>query len=286
MSHSSPKDKKSATEDLYKIDSEKLPTIEMIDRFSHDTRLLESPKKILGNMFYQTVVFVLTHKQYDELRAKALWKKIVEHKNDLNDALGRDVGISVATLDYMTNIAKKISEPKIIEEGKSEWIAEVAIRDALTGLYLRDVFDITLEKKVSEAVRYNDPLSLIIADIDDFKKLNDTLGHPKGDEILSKVADLIVKNIRDADLAARYGGEELAVILPKTLIDAAFAAAERMRKDIQEHFKKDAGTTISIGVSCINNEIETADTLIKRADEALYQAKKEGKNRTGVKTQA
>jgi diguanylate cyclase (GGDEF)-like protein len=155
----------------------------------------------------------------------------------------------------MTNLADRMTDSVIIEEEKSEAITQIAIIDKLTGLYLRSIFDISLDKLVKISLRYQDSLSLVMLDIDDFKKVNDTYGHQKGDEVLTRVGIMIDKNIRDSDLAARYGGEEMAIILPRTDDDLAKDVAERIRLDIFDEFKDDTGVTISLGVSSINNAV-------------------------------
>jgi diguanylate cyclase (GGDEF)-like protein len=92
------------------------------------------------------------------------------------------------------------------------------------------------------------------------------------------MAKIIINNIRTSDISARYGGEELAVILPKTNIESAFEVAERIRKNTYTYFKRSVGATISIGVSSFDQEVTTSENLLKRADQALYKAKKQGKN--------
>lgn len=161
----------------------------------------------------------------------------------------------------------------------------MAITDGLTGLYNHRFFRERLEVEIERTGRYNHSLSLIILDVDHFKHYNDAHGHPQGDELLRELAELLQKSIRKADLACRYGGEEFALILPETGKETAHSLAERIRKAISEHpfpFRETqpmGALTVSIGVSTFPIDNKGIDGLIKKADDALYRAKGEGRNR-------
>jgi diguanylate cyclase (GGDEF)-like protein len=198
--------------------------------------------------------------------------------NDLNEALGRDIGITVAALDYLSNIESIIHNPKIIEEGRSNYIVSTTLIDNLTNLFIRNVFDVVLEKEFNMSQRDKFPLSLLMIDIDDFKAINDTYGHTQGDEVLRKIGQIINNSVRSMDLATRYGGEELSVIMPYTDTIRAYRIGDRIRKRISNFNFGEFNVTVSIGVSSITDEINTAQLLIKSADNALYQAKRHGKN--------
>lgn len=159
----------------------------------------------------------------------------------------------------------------------------LALRDALTGLYNRGKFDETLKDELARAERYKRSISLLILDIDSFKKVNDTYGHQAGDEVLKDIANIISSSIRNSDYAARYGGEEFTVILPETDLTRAIELAERIRVTVaQKEFKISENNTIqltiSIGVGSSSKEI-SPELLIKSADSALYKAKENGRNR-------
>jgi len=141
------------------------------------------------------------------------------------------------------------------------------------------VFEQWLAKSVAESRRYGDVLALLMADIDDFKAINDTYGHQTGDEVLGKIGADILDSLRSADLAARYGGEELAVILPHTDLDPAYTVAVKICRSITERFKEDLQVTISIGLACWQEDMNNAEDLVQAADKALYTAKNRGKNR-------
>jgi diguanylate cyclase (GGDEF)-like protein len=182
-------------------------------------------------------------------------------------------------LDYLSNIKKELSDPKIIEEDKSKFVAETTTKDDLTGLYLREVFDVVLKKEVDEANRTNSPLCLLMLDIDDFKVTNDTCGHQEGDAVLTKLGAALNDSVREMDTAVRYGGEEMAIIMPKIPTEKVRNAAERIREAIEKIQFNDFSVTVSIGVSQTSNLIKTPEQLIRSADEALMRQKKRGKTK-------
>lgn len=157
--------------------------------------------------------------------------------------------------------------------------------DPLTKINNRKSFDTSLKKGVEEARKDGTPLSLIMTDIDHFKKFNDTYGHQTGDQVLRLVAMTLNANVMPKDTAARYGGEEFAIVLPQTPHAQALTIAEKMREAIQSRslMKKSTNeklgrVTSSFGVATLSNG-DTADSLVERADECLYAAKSEGRNR-------
>lgn len=186
---------------------------------------------------------------------------------------------------------------------KNAQLYEEAITDSLTGLYHHKYFKLRLQEEIERAKRYHHPLSLLMLDLGHFKDINDRFGHPVGDGILKKVADILKKETRKVDIVARYGGEEFAVILPETGIAGAqvlaqrlhlhlkeaVLVADRLRKKIEEaDFTAPTGErlklTLSIGISYFGGEDRgfSPQELIKRADTALYWAKQKGRNRTEV----
>lgn len=227
---------------------------------------------------YSKILLLLTHESYVEDEAKSLWNNIICHLSDLNQKLRRNVGVSVATIDYLSNIRNKLSTPVIIEEGKSEFITKTTTQDELTGLYLRAVFDAVLKQNIEETNRNNTSLCMLMIDIDDFKTVNDTYGHLQGDNVLKIIGSTISDFARKMDFPARYGGEELAIIMPKADKEQAFKAAERIRKKIAQLRFKGFSVTVSIGISQANRDANTPDKLIHAADTALYEAKNKGKN--------
>ena len=163
-----------------------------------------------------------------------------------------------------------------------EEVKSLAIRDGLTGLYNNRHFREVLAHQVELSRRYGWPLSLLFLDIDNFKSINDTWGHPDGDLVLKALADFLQSHVRLADVLCRYGGEEFVVLLPQTSWNQAHRLAERLREGISDTPIRlchgEIHITVSIGLSCLTPQLSGED-LVKTADAALYQAKQAGKNR-------
>ena len=164
-------------------------------------------------------------------------------------------------------------------------IERLAVTDGLTGLFNHRHFQERLSQEFSRLERFSEPISLLLIDIDYFKKVNDTYGHPVGDAVLKGVAEKIRKTVRTIDIPARYGGEEFAVILLNTDAKGAMNMAERLRKTVMNtEFSSEQKTfhvTISIGISTYAEGIkEGREEFIERADKSLYHAKRNGRNRS------
>jgi diguanylate cyclase (GGDEF)-like protein len=165
----------------------------------------------------------------------------------------------------------------------SERLQGLSATDALTGIANRRTFDERLAIEVARANRYGTPLSLVMIDLDNFKELNDRFGHLAGDEVLKRVASLVDREKRLGDVVARYGGEEFGAILPHTEARAAAIWAERVRQMIAgTEVRSEAGAlniTASFGLAGAAPDREEPATLIEEADRALYEAKRQGRNR-------
>ncbi len=158
-------------------------------------------------------------------------------------------------------------------------VEQLAVTDTLTETYNRRKFDESIIQEHHRAKQEKTPFSLIMLDIDHFKKVNDKYGHSVGDLVLKQLSQLIRGLIRQGDLLIRWGGEEFLILLPTTLIEEAGPFAERIRVEVEQEQFVDAGSiTISLGVAQLH-EGDSTDTLLKRVDNALYQAKHEGRNR-------
>jgi diguanylate cyclase (GGDEF)-like protein len=164
-----------------------------------------------------------------------------------------------------------------------EQAERLATTDGLTGLLNRRTFNAQLHGRLREAQRYNRPLSLLLLDVDHFKKVNDTYGHPTGDAVLKGIARIAQKQARETDMVARYGGEEIALVLPETDARGAQAIAERIRKVVgATTHPSDHGSvqvTVSIGLATWPGPGESAEAVLEAADRALYRAKQDGRNR-------
>jgi len=166
-------------------------------------------------------------------------------------------------------------------------VKNMAIYDTLTGLYNRRYFEERLRVEAQKSFSNNIPLSLIMVDIDHFKKVNDTFGHPEGDMILREIASLLKKSVRKKDTVARYGGEEFILILPEAGIEASSMIADRIRLLVESTLfdvgKAQLNLSVSLGISSFPIHRAGSDgELIKMADQALYEAKRGGRNRVCV----
>jgi len=171
-----------------------------------------------------------------------------------------------------------------------EVVRTESLTDPLTQLANRKFFDTTLEHAIADARAKNEPLSLMMTDIDHFKNFNDSFGHLTGDQVLRLVAMSVKQNVKGQDTAARYGGEEFAIVLPNTVLRSAITVADHIRRAVmtKELMKRSTGehlgrVTISIGVATLHKN-DTAQHLIERTDGCLYAAKRHGRNRVMCET--
>jgi diguanylate cyclase (GGDEF)-like protein len=211
---------------------------------------------------------------------------IEAHRRELSSRLGRDVGLSVAALDYLLNVSRELVAPTIVEHEVLEVLEHRSVTDPLTGLFNRYHFEATLKQEVARCLRSGARLSLLLVDVDQLKAVNDRWGHQAGDRMLRRVADAIRSSLRSADIAARYGGDEFAVILPDTDARAGRLVAERICANVGASVGTgdvpDAATklTVSGGLA----ELPLAAPAISEAqfvvaaDRALYLAKGRGGN--------
>jgi diguanylate cyclase (GGDEF)-like protein len=214
-------------------------------------------------------------------------------------AHGRTLGVlsvscnnasDAAQLDMHTGIVERLTEMS------SMWLAGLnllqhleneSIRDGLTNLFNRRFMEISLDRELRLATRKMSALSLLMLDIDHFKRLNDTFGHEAGDDVLRGVGEILSESVRSEDIACRYGGEEFLVILPATETETALLRAEDIRKRVASvRFASHGGTlkdvTVSIGVSTFPQAGKTVEDLVGAADRALYAAKIGGRNRVSL----
>ncbi len=162
-----------------------------------------------------------------------------------------------------------------------ENMQRLAITDELTGLTNRRHFLQRLDAEIERARRYEYPFSIVMIDIDHFKRINDAHGHVLGDRVLADMGKLLRKIARGSDLPARYGGEEFVILMPMTDAERAFQACERIRAAVEEHiFPRRKKLTVSLGLSTFPFDAAAAPELVRRADLAMYTAKRDGRNRT------
>jgi len=182
----------------------------------------------------------------------------------------------------LEHLASQIAAP-IVNSRLYAKAEEVTRVDVITGLFNRRHFDERLREEIDRHSRYGDILSILLIDMDNFKKYNDTFGHQAGDRILVQAGRIITESIRSSDLAFRYGGDEFAIILPNSSTMDAFSVAERIREKIAlEMYSKQLDITVSIGIASWPGDGSTLDELCYAADMALYYAKRTGQNRTSI----
>jgi diguanylate cyclase (GGDEF)-like protein/PAS domain S-box-containing protein len=171
-------------------------------------------------------------------------------------------------------------------KGIEEKLRQLSITDSLTGLYNQRYFHVCMAKELERAKRYERSLSLICCDIDHFKQCNDILGHLEGDNVLRLIGKLLAQNLRQTDMAFRYGGDEFFILLPETALDSATQIAEKIRQlfnsqwpyDVEYDGTKVEKATLSIGTT-LANPSDNTEQVIKRADVAMYSAKRQGGDR-------
>jgi two-component system, cell cycle response regulator len=201
----------------------------------------------------------------------------------MNDYLMRPIDRNELHARVRTQIRKKRYTERLRDNVQAS--IEMAITDPLTGLYNRRYMENHLSALVEQASARGKPLTALVVDIDYFKAINDTHGHDAGDDVLREFAARIKKSIRGTDLACRFGGEEFVIIMPETDMAIATIVAERLRRRIASEaftIQQGAGAisvTISIGIATLDAADDTANTILKRADQALYRAKRDGRNR-------
>ena len=268
------------------MDTIRKEILKCLDDFSSDDdRLISELNRITennGDEAYQVLFSVITHLDLSPEQAVDYWKQIVTHRNSMSESLGRGVNLRTAICDYFCTINKSMTNPIIIEIRVLEDALYSLRYDSLTGLYSRRTFDEVFVREVERANRYGKELSVLFFDLDDFKQVNDTFGHLAGDDALEHVARIVMSEIRTIDIASRYGGEEIVVVLPETGKAAAFVVGERIREKVEEmkltYNDKIINLTISGGIATLPLDATDTKALIANADIAVYKAKEEGKN--------
>lgn len=243
----------------------------------------ENVNKIIDAVADKTVE-ILSYFEIDAGNMKPYSQLLI----DANEVLGK-MNISYEQLILELKRSNERMEVLAIElQSANEKLRELATKDGLTGLYNHRHFQEALEKEINRSLRNETPLSLVLLDIDDFKRINDQYGHPVGDIVLKGIADALQKTVRDSDLLARYGGEEFGVILPETDLKGGAMLAERLRRAVEADETTSEAysiqTTISIGVTTYapsTGNRGMAEFIIA-ADKGLYHSKETGKNKISL----
>lgn len=204
---------------------------------------------------------------------------------EANDELGR-LNLSYEQIVLELKQAKQNAEQLARDlKQANDSLRELAFRDELSGLYNHRYFQEVFESELNRALRYKHPLSLMLLDIDYFKKINDHYGHLIGDEVIKGISSLMVDLVRHCDIVARYGGEEFAILLPETAMTGAKVLAQRVRRGVEQHLFQHEGETLSVTISIglASTEMDHLEmnktALLSHSDKALYRAKRNGRNR-------
>lgn len=280
----------SSTDRLRRSATTDAMSVELVSAFAGDRAMTSSERakvdaqiEARGSVFFSDLFYAISHHHFAPEIAENLWTLVLQHKNLMSEALGRNVRITVATLDYLSNVTDGLSSPTLISEAYVAKIATLSMRDGMTGLYNHSSCYELLELEFRSHRRYGSGISLILTDIDDFKLVNDRHGHQKGDRVLIDLAKSMTKQVRDSDICCRFGGEEFVVILPLTDGSAEVCEiAERIRKSAMSIMCGGEKITISAGVAVCDQKIRSPRELIEKADRALYKAKRNGKNQVNL----
>ncbi len=200
-----------------------------------------------------------------------------------NDYLVRPLDRNELLARVRTQVRRKRYQDRLRQNYEDS--LSMALTDSLTGLFNRRYLNAHLARIIGRIAETHKPVAAILFDVDFFKHTNDNYGHQVGDEVLKELANRVSRNLRNFDMIARIGGEEFVIIMPDASVEAAAMVAERLRQTIAEkpfkvsHKKGQISITISLGVAATEDPSEQADSLIKRADDCLYDAKKCGRNR-------
>jgi diguanylate cyclase (GGDEF)-like protein len=236
---------------------------------------------------YQALSLLLADISVQEKRAQATFEKLRAHQARMNQKLGRAVGVKTAAMDYLENIERALNLKDDEQVLTYNQLAQMAFRDDLTGLANFRYFTRRFSEETKRAGRYSHLLSMLMIDIDFFKRFNDQHGHLSGNKALEHLAKILLAETRETDLVARYGGEEFAIILPETTKHETRELAERIRQKVEKSaIELSDGPpqllTISVGLATFPRDAESPEALLAAADEALYASKKAGRNRVSL----
>jgi diguanylate cyclase (GGDEF)-like protein len=222
---------------------------------------------------------------FNEEEAQDHWYQILRHRKHLEKTLERPINFAVALADYVSSCLKTSESLFIVDKDQYHQTKNSAIRDPLTSLYHQGFLKDYLERELGKAKRCKTILSILFLDIDHFKELNDRYGHETGNSVLQKIAEILMRSSRKADVVARYGGEEFVIVMSQTSGKTAMNVAQRLRHSIETHQFRISNSsekvqiTVSGGVATYPSDALEGEVLLNQADQALYLAKSRGRNR-------
>lgn len=273
---------------LVNRDGEQLESVLTLDQRGHETQDQESfPMKRGIHPMVDLLLGKITDERLEKYQRTILYLPLRTRDENMGvlmvDNLLSQQEIPQEQIPVLSAVAGQMGMA-IKNSRLFQGVEELSITDGLTGLYLLRYFRQRLKEEFYRAERTHGQLSLMILDIDHFKRINDTYGHPAGDMVLTAVAERVLSNARKVDLTARYGGDEFVILLPDTAAEEALLLAERLHQAVSNEpviltNKSSINMTVSIGVATYPTHAAAIDELIKRADEALYWIKSHGRNR-------
>ncbi len=235
-----------------------------------------------GAMVCRSIFQTLASVDIPRDTAVQYWEKVLARRDILQRTLDRKISLMTAMCDFLSSETSLLGSPRLVDVSTFERVIRESMYDGLTGLFNRLYFDEVFAHQVSQAKRYNTDLSVLFLDVDDFKEINDSLGHIVGDITLKKIGNIIRTSKRDSDIAARFGGEEFVLLMPHTESINAFILADRIRQEVEsEEFTahgKPFRLTISGGLASYPMNATDPAELLHLADSATYLAKGSGKN--------
>ena len=238
-------------------------------------RVYVTAKPIVVNNIKDDDVFIDSEKSYVRSIVcipMIVYSDVIGVINVTNKRQGKDF------TDEDVEMLKAVADQAAVAINKAQ-LWDMAVTDFLTGLYVRRYFMVKLQEELHRAQRYNNILSIVMADLDRCKNINDTHGHDAGDRVLKAIGKFLQQNVRDVDVVARYGGEEFVIMIPEAANDAAHILSERLRKNLSKmKFEDLPPVTISLGIATFPHDGTDAEDLIKKADAAMYAAKRAGRD--------
>jgi len=251
-------------------------TIKEYENWISETGTVNADEKAVFSKLLENFI----HLDFTEEEAISHWINIVSNAKNLETKMGRKIGAYTAIVDYFTNEKPVMNSPMLIEIQMFKQTEQLAMVDSLTGLFNRRYMETMLKKEYTRCERYSKDFSVCILDIDDFKHINDTKGHPFGDLVLKNLSALLQDLVREEDVVCRYGGEEFLIIIPETDAEGAVILGNRIRSALKEtKFFIENKITFSAGTATFPACARDVETLVNAADSALYQAKFSGKDR-------
>ena len=270
-------------------------TLRLIDVNETECRDLGYSREELLSMKITDIDVAFAADQMQEIKAQILktgevrFESVHRRKDDATFPV--EVSAKLIELDkpYLLSIVRDITERKLAEaevHKLQEQLRDLAVRDPLTGLYNRRYLDETIKRELARAARYNQPVGIVMCDLDHFKRVNDTHGHLAGDEVLRVFAELLKKHARSSDIVCRFGGEEFVIFLPDMPPAVAYQRAEQLRTELAAKWIRLGAdvmqVTASFGVAAFPENGKTMDSLISAVDAAMYQAKETGRDRVVI----